>query len=161
MTGARMIHWPGFRQFRALDVGQQNLFIKAWLMLGVMRMALVLVPFKYLSKHMQRHEVPPVTSSLSNNQLNVATDIGLRVAQAANHTPWQSRCLVQVLVAQRLLARRGIPGQLYLGVKKNTATAEAHAWLQCGERIVNGGGSQEQFKVVTSYSWSAQMSRMP
>ncbi len=44
--------------------------------------------------------------------------IGYLVAAAARYTPWQSRCLVQVLVTQRLLAKRNIPGQFYLGVRR-------------------------------------------
>ena len=85
--------------------------------------------------------------------------IGYLVAAAANHTPWQSLCLVQVLVTQRLLAKRNIPGQFYLGVRPGCERSDdptglaAHAWLQCGDAIVNGAAGHEQYTVVSTFSW--------
>lgn len=85
--------------------------------------------------------------------------IGYLVAAAARVTPWQSLCLIQVLVVQRLLATRGIPGQFYLGVRRGCELTDdptglsAHAWLQCGEHIVNGAVGHERFTVISTFSW--------
>ena len=85
--------------------------------------------------------------------------IGRLVAAASRITPWQSLCLTQVLVVQRLLASRDIPGQFYLGVRRggeltdDPAGLSAHAWLQCGEDIVNGKAGHEEFTVVSAFSW--------
>ena len=68
-------------------------------------------------------------------------------------------CLVQVLVVQRLLAKRNIPGQFYLGVRRGVednkpkSSMAAHAWLQCDEDIVNGAAGHEHFAVVCAFSW--------
>ena len=85
--------------------------------------------------------------------------IGRLVTAASRITPWQSLCLTQVLVVQRLLARRDIPGQFYLGVRRGGELTDdptglsAHAWLQCGEDIVNGRAGHERFTVVSAFSW--------
>ena len=87
--------------------------------------------------------------------------IGRLVTAASRITPWQSLCLTQVLVVQRLLASRNIPGQFYLGVRRGCELTDdptglsAHAWLQCGEDIVSGRAGHERFTVVSAFSWDS------
>ena len=84
------------------------------------------------------------------------------MASAAKYTPWQSLCLAQVLVTQRLLAKRNISGQFSLGVLRNRELTDdvgglsAHAWLQCGDVIVSGVAGHERFTVVSNFSWDGQ-----
>jgi len=58
--------------------------------------------------------------------------MGLRV-------PWRSDCLVQAMAARRWLARGGVASDLCIGVRKDEAGFQGHAWLKVGERIVTGG----------------------
>ena len=128
-------------------------------MLGWFRAAILSTSFKRLAKSLQHHLDQPASRALDSGQLNRAAEIGKLVATAARYTPWQSRCLVQVLVVQRLLARRKIPGQFYLGVRKGGEGVDdptglsAHAWLQCDDVIVNGGAGHEEYTVVSTFSW--------
>lgn len=146
-------------KFAALDGEQKIIFIQAWFMLGWARAAILSVSFKRLSASLQHHRELVTPSMLSPGQLQQASCIGKLVASAASATPWQSRCLAQVLVVQRLLARRNIPGQFYLGVRKGCEDGTdptglaAHAWLQCGNVIVNGGNGHEEYTVVSTFSW--------
>ena len=123
------------------------------------RAAILCVSFKRLARTLEHHRTPPQSQTLNSEQLELATGIGKLVAAAARFTPWQSRCLVQVLVTQRLLARHNIGGQFFLGVRKgneagsNGQGLSAHAWLQCGKVIVNGAAGHEAFAVVSSFSW--------
>ena len=93
------------------------------------------------------------------SQLSMSGAGGGSIAAAARFTPWQSRCLIQVLAAQRLLAKRKIPGQFHLGVQRDSGSIvdptgfSAHAWLQCGDVIVTGAAGHERFTVVSSFSW--------
>lgn len=48
-------------------------------------------------------------------------------------------CLAQAVAMQRMLARRGRASSVELGVAKNHARLEAHAWLVCDGQIVIGG----------------------
>ena len=63
------------------------------------------------------------------------------VAKVARWAPWESKCLVQAMVAQRLLRDNGMCSTLYLGVGRDTLDNKmvAHAWLRCGPYNVCGG----------------------
>jgi len=149
----------GISKFTTLEGSEKRLFVLAWLMLGWTRAALLLLSFRRLAVHLEHsrdgtNAIPP-----TSGQLEQAARIGWLVAAAARATPWQSRCLVQVLVVQRLLARRGIPGQFHLGVRRRGVDTglppglSAHAWLECGTRVVNGGSELEQFTVISTFRW--------
>ena len=71
--------------------------------------------------------------------------IGKRVERICNRTPWDSKCLVRALTAQALIKRKHIKTTLYLGIKENSASLEAHAWLRCGEYMITGGDGFKNF----------------
>lgn len=147
------------QKFSALPIRHKVLLAQAWFMLGWYRAGVLLVSFKRLTSKLQHHPLAPPPSALSPHQRTEAAAIGRLVAAAARFTPWQSLCLTQVLVVQRLLARRQIPGQFYLGVRRGCERTDdptglsAHAWLQCGDDIVNGRAGHERFTVVSTFSW--------
>ena len=65
-----------------------------------------------------------------------------RVARVAKRVPWESKCLVQAMVAQRLLRDYRIESTLYLGVSRDMdegGKMVAHAWVRCGPYSVCGG----------------------
>ena len=146
----------------ALNIEDRRLFIKAWFLLGWMRAAILMTSFKRLTRSLEHQPHFSPGTGLDGQQLVKAVRIGKLVAIAARYTPWQSLCLVQVLVVQRLLAQECVPGQFYLGVRSgnenNTDTTglAAHAWLQCGEAIVSGAAGHELFTVVSTFSWGTR-----
>ena len=146
-------------QFTALETSEKLVFVHGWVLLGYIRAAILVGPFKRLTASLQHHRESISPVSLTVKEREQANRIGNLVAIAAKYTPWRSLCLTQVLVVQRLLARRGIPGQIYLGVRKvppaeRLANAlEAHAWLQCDDLIVSGGAGHQNFAVVSIFSW--------
>jgi hypothetical protein len=150
-------------RFRALPLESKLLFIRAWLMLGWYRAAIGLVSFKRLSTDLHHSPAPELAATPTRSQREQAAVTGRLVAQAATVTPWNSPCLVQVLVVQRLLAARGIPGQFYLGASHyrgepgQGSELSAHAWLQCGDCIVNGEEGHELFEVLSTYSWGGRI----
>ena len=147
------------KKFTALPTRHKLLLGQAWFMLGWYRAAVLLVSFKRLASQLQRHPLAMPPPALPPEQRDEAVAIGRLVAAAARFTPWQSLCLTQVLVVQHLLARRQIPGQVYLGVRRGCERTDdptglsAHAWLQCGDDIVNGRAGHERFTVVSTFSW--------
>jgi len=151
------------RQFLALPLAEKRIFVEGWLLLGYMRAAILITSFKKLAAQLQHHPDIPGVTPLSSEQLRRAARIGHLVASAARYTPWQSLCLTQVLVVQRLLASRNIPGQFFLGVRRGCELTDdptglsAHAWLQCGDIIVNGAAGHERFTVVSTFSWGARV----
>jgi len=145
--------------FLALPFGEKLLLFHAWCLLGRYRAALLLVSFKRLVATLQCHPLVPPAPVLPEAQRTEAVAIGRLVAIAGRLTPWQSPCLTQVLAVQHLLAARGIPGRFYLGARRcregtdDPTGIAAHAWLQCGDTIVNGAAGHEQFTVVSTFSW--------
>ena len=68
-----------------------------------------------------------------------AARISRIVNKVCDKTPWESKCLVRALAAQRLLYLRGVPTTLYMGCGREEGRMVAHAWLRCGEIYVTGG----------------------
>ena len=83
-------------------------------------------------------------------QYRYAKLVGNRVNRSANHTPWESKCLVRALTAQKLLKRKKIESTLYLGVGQEDGKMTAHAWLRVGQMYVTGGNG-EGYAIVDKY----------
>ncbi len=75
-----------------------------------------------------------------------------KVARVAKRVPWQSKCLVQAMVAQRLLRDYNIKSTLYLGVSRDEESGKmiAHAWVRCGSVYICGGKG-EGYAVVAKF----------
>lgn len=145
------------KRFFTLSPKEKKLFLEAYIMLAFMRLAILTISFKRLTRslhHSTNNTIKPDT--LTDEQLHTARLVGKIILQAANNTSWESACLAQVLTAQKMLKKRNIPGVFYLGVLKNKGgkkKMEAHAWLQCDESIITGGGRHESFTVLSVFRW--------
>ena len=70
------------------------------------------------------------------------------IAVAAQHVPWRSDCLIQVMAADRWLRRHHLYPEFYLGVAKDEqGVFAAHAWLRYGDLTVTGG-RYDQFSAL-------------
>ena len=68
------------------------------------------------------------------------------VRLAANHGAYRANCLKQSLVIWWLLQRYGIESTLRIGVRKEAAVLEAHAWVECfGQPLNDGPDIQQRF----------------
>ncbi len=146
------------RQFLALDGGGKWLFVRAYCLLGVMRAAMALSSFKRLAHGLEHGGDLSGIAVQGGARGQRALEIGRAVRAAARHTPWDSACLVQALVAQRMLRAEGIGGVLYLGAMLGEGDGEdrsfdAHAWVKSGEAFVTGQSGHERYAVVSTFSW--------
>jgi hypothetical protein len=128
--------------------------LEAFLLLGIARLAVLTLLFKWLAvslgKHRQESDGP-----VSPSALHLARKVGQAVESAANYTPWKSVCLPQAVAAQWMLKRRRIAGTLYLGLARDESKPgkfAAHAWLRCGNIILTGRDGHRQFTVVGTFS---------
>jgi hypothetical protein len=65
--------------------------------------------------------------------------IGWAVERAARCVPGAQHCLTQALAVKLLLARRGVPTELRIGVTKSPlGPLKAHAWLESDSVAVFG-----------------------
>ncbi|MBX2998016.1 MAG: lasso peptide biosynthesis B2 protein [Caldilineaceae bacterium] len=157
-----MVSQPRFqnrlRKLIALSWADRWLLAQVFVMLGLARLTLRVVPFRRLAQHLGTLHNETSTESPPDH-LAQARRIALSIARVSPHTPWESNCFPQALTAKFWLRRRGIPTTLYLGVALNKTGAdgstrtdmEAHAWLRCGPFLVTGGRGHERFTVTAIF----------
>ncbi len=145
------------KKFIILNRTNQIAFVEAYLLLGLLRLAILTLPFKWLTRSLvQCSESDISISSLNGAQREVVALVARAIPRAARFTPWESVCLPQALAAYKMLDRRGISGLFYLGLRKDEGGSEpleAHAWSQAGDVIVSGESGCESFTVVSVFTW--------
>jgi len=132
------------------------LFLQAFILLGIMRTGILTLPFKRLTRSLDHQKNIETPEPLNKEETHTALLVGQAINRAAKYTPWKSACLAQALTAHRMLRKRNIPGVFYLGIIKDK-TAEkkmkAHAWSQCGDKILTGAKDHQLFTVVSVFIW--------
>ena len=147
------------QKFLKLKREAKKLFLEAYIMLGLMRAAILTISFKRLARSLKHYSNEIEVTPLNEKEVQLARSVGQAIIRAAAYTPWESACLVQSLTAQKMLQKRGIPGVFYLGAKKDDESEEkmkAHAWSQCGNTIITGGRGHEDFAVLSVFEWGKE-----
>lgn len=70
-----------------------------------------------------------------------ARNVRLAIASASKYVWWNSnnRCLLDALVAKKMMVRRKLPVTVHMGLKKNKkGQLVPHAWTKCGYYFVTG-----------------------
>lgn len=139
------------KKFFGLPWADRLLLLETATWLGVARLTLLLLPFRWLAPRLG------ATMSESPTDEPRLGELGRRlawaVAVAGRYTPWQTRCLVRAVAGKMLLRRRGIPSTLYLGVARDSdGELAAHAWLRCGGETLTGGRVAEDYAVIAKFA---------
>ena len=138
--------------FLGLTSSDRRLFVEAVIWLGVARLALLVVPFRWILPFLGRHmaESPQTTES---EHKEIAERISWVVQTASRHMPWECKCLTQAIACKSMLKRRGLRTTLYLGAAKGgEENLKAHAWLRTGDLIVTGARDIDRFIVVSTFA---------
>lgn len=159
MNEIRKTSWLKFlknalAKWRRRNRMERVLLLEAFLLLGVARLGVLILPFRWLAKSLGDH-MKETDALLQPAEMQFARMVGGAVRSAAGYTPWGSVCLPQAVAAKWMLKRRRIPGTLYLGVMKNSTTPDqlvAHAWLRCGQFIITGAKGHRLYTVVSTFS---------
>ena len=123
------------RKFLNLSFSKQRLLIKAWILLGLIRLGLELFPFSTLRKLLNRLKsiMGGFEKEFSEQQLVWS------VAVVSRYIP-KATCLAQALTAQFLLQQAGHQACLHIGVTEaDEGRLKAHAWVESQGRILIGG----------------------
>ncbi len=133
---------------------------KAWLFIlfpisGFIRLSLLTIRFRWLVRSLGQHyKNHQVSSLVSQQELDVAWRIGRITALVARYTPWQSKCLVQAVMARILLNFYHIPHVICLGARltgDHTDPMKAHAWVKVGPWVVTGREGHQSYPVVSVF----------
>ncbi|MDO8678753.1 MAG: lasso peptide biosynthesis B2 protein [Acidobacteriota bacterium] len=121
---------------RQMSGAERWLIAEAVVSLGAARAMILLMPFRWIAPWLERKPRgsgrPAVPDPVLTGSVRRAVTI------AANHVPWNAVCLPQAMAAKFMLALRGCPSTLHLGVARTGAALTAHAWLEAGNVIVVG-----------------------
>jgi hypothetical protein len=141
---------------------ERVLFLEALVLLGLARLSVLVVPFRYLAALLGVHMLVSPKEA-TPKQVDRSRRVGKAVRLVARHTPWYSNCLAQAIAAKMMLRLRGIDSTLFLGVANDREfdgrkELYAHAWLRSGDLIVTGGGNLGRFKVLSTFSGKNRVS---
>lgn len=134
---------------------RRSLTVKAVFYAAYARIRIYFFPgsklYRYLGEHGSETPVEEITDPELRRNFNFVSN---RVFGVARRMPWESKCLVQAMVAQRLLRGYNMKSTLYLGVgrdEKQNGKMIAHAWVRCGDHFVCGGNG-EGYAVVAKFT---------
>lgn len=138
------------RQYLKLDKGEKKLYKTVYILTAYYRFRILYTPFSKLAEKMGKLNSDNL-KALEYEQVDTAKLIKRAVQRISKHTIWESKCLVQALVGQKLMTRAGINHTLYLGLAKRDKETIAHAWLSCGEEVIIGGYDISQYSVIAKF----------
>jgi len=128
-------------KFLRLPFSEKILFIKAWILLGIIRLGLSLLPFITL-KNVLRLIGPSIAGAdeqLSEDQLVWA------VATASRYIP-KATCLTQALAIQLFLKQSGREAHVHIGVDRGEGgRLDAHAWVESRGKVLFGGSKLSRY----------------
>ena len=128
------------RKLRSLgqrDPVARKLFVQAFFLFPWVALGLKLFGFRHTQKAMEGL-FPLAAKRLESNECHAVISTTARQVSGTAHycQPW-SNCLKKSLVLWGLLRQKGIDSELCIGVRRETAPFEAHAWLECQGYILN------------------------
>lgn len=135
--------------------GHRFWLLPAWLLLGLSRLAVLMLPFRRLAAALGgRSEAAAWVPLLVPAQEATALRLGRAIRSASRYTPWSSNCFAQALSARILLGLHRVPCMLFFGVSRDRDSTRmiAHAWVAAGRIRVTGGDGFAHHVVVASFA---------
>ncbi len=140
------------RRVLCLPLAQKGLLLEALVLLAVARLAVLLLPFRWVARVLGKQEAQTPVQADPAQALQIR-QIGVMLNKTAKNVPWTSKCLDQALAARIMLARRGIASTVYFGVKNDEhGRLAAHAWLRSGTLYVTGGAIRDRFTIINTFA---------
>ena len=137
-----MLKIPPLRKFFSLPAKEQQILVKAFFLLIIIRLGLWLLPFRTLQRTLANLFQSPVTI---NRQSPSPEKVSWAVSAVSRYVP-SATCLAQALTLQALLSQEGIHSDLALGVARDDATGiTAHAWLEIDGTVIIGGQERDRY----------------
>jgi hypothetical protein len=128
-------------KFLRLPLSEKILFIKAWILIGIIRVGLSLLPFIAL-KILLEIIGPFITGTddrISEQRLAWA------IAAASRLVP-KTTCLAQALAFQLFLKQSGREAHVHIGVGCGEGgRLDAHAWVESRGKVLFGGSDLSRY----------------
>ena len=118
--------------FRRLPAAERRLLVRAAFQLALVDAGLRTLGFGRVRRLLARG-LPATPAPAPPAR---ADRIAWLVAAAARHHLYPVKCLTRSLVLWRLLALRGLPAELRIGVRPGDGGLRAHAWVEHRGRVL-------------------------
>jgi hypothetical protein len=122
--------WARLRRFNALPRAAKLDFVRAALLLPLIRASLQLRGFRATQKTLQLRIRRGVAALPEAAAADETKRVCRMVLAAGRHSLPKGTCLERSLALWWLLARKGIAAQLRIGARKSGEKFEAHAWVE-------------------------------
>ncbi len=139
------------RKFNSLPSGDRLLLISTFVLLGLVRLGLWLLPFgtwrRLIASASRTSHKPQSVGKTDQGKIVWAVNV------ASRYMPGGTKCLARALTAQVLMSRYGYSPELRIGVAKGKGGQfEAHAWVECqGEVAIGYLGNLSRFTPMPSF----------
>lgn len=125
------------RKLLRLSAGDYQLLLKTFVLLGLVRLGLWLLPFPNLRQAIAKVSQPN-PKQLQVKQVSVGKIIWA-VNVSSYYMPGGVKCFARALTTQVLISRQGYSPQLRIGVAKGEGGQfEAHAWVEIQGQVIIG-----------------------
>lgn len=131
-------------RFLSLSTTERRLLVEAALLLTTIRPGLNLLSFQTVRQLLSR----AVRRSARSREAGYssAERVVWAVTTMSRYVPGASVCLTRALAAQTMLARRGHPALLRIGVARDEQRRlQAHAWVESAGEAVIGGENLDRY----------------
>lgn len=134
------------RSFFGLPPDERLVLVQAWAWLFVAHVALHLVSFRRVLSVAERvvGQRPGSLRHLSSERLAQLVEI------AGRHAPMRTTCLTEALALSWILRRRGLAGELRIGVARHDGALVAHAWLEASDGPIGELSDVEPYAALQS-----------
>jgi len=124
-----------------LSTTEKCLLLRAWVLLGLIRLGMELLPFSTLKKLLER--LKPISSGFK--KYFSEEELVWSVTVVSRYIP-RATCLAQALTTQFLLQQGGHQAYLHIGIAETEEGGiKAHAWVESRGRILIGGFEMNRY----------------
>jgi hypothetical protein len=145
--------WERLRRFSGLEPAARRVFLRAAVLLPLLGLSLRLRGFRRTQAALQRFL--PSTENAAPARTDRIVLTARMVHAAVRHSFGHPTCLEESLALWWLLGRQGIASQVRIGIRKDTGTFEAHAWVECEGAAVNEPEALHQHYAAFEAEFSA------
>lgn len=145
-------------KYLSLDPGDRVLVAQAFVLVGVVRAGLAVVPYRTVYRLLQQTSRRRTVEIDELERARYRRRVVRAVRTVARKLLGDKPCLPQALVAQWFLRRAGVESTLRIGVRKGEKEELlAHAWLEYDEDVIIGGdASPNEYRPLAPVSDVAQ-----
>lgn len=128
-------------KFLNLSSTEQQLLIKTWILLGLIRLGVTFLPFSILRKFLYKFR-----SISGGDKKEFPEDRLVWSVGVVSHYIPKATCLVQAITTQFLLQQAGHQACLHIGVTEGgKGGLKAHAWVESQGKVLIGGIDLNQY----------------